>query len=160
MSFVPEVMDFNEVEWTNIREKIRQVCYQGAQSMTCTLGEVIPGHTVGPHSHKYEQLVFIMQGEADFYVEGIPYRLGPGCMMAIAPGVEHYICAVGDVPVLNMDIFTPKRPDKPDAESDRRGAEIAAKKDYRLSSKLAESEETKAGFPIFKAPYDKIKNFK
>ena len=113
--------------------------------------------------------MFIMQGEADFYVEGIPYRLGPGCMMAIAPGVEHYICAVGDVPVLNMDIFTPKRPDKPDAKSDRRGAEIAAKKDYRLSSKLAESEETKAErlmetlythFPIFKAPYDKIKNFK
>ncbi|WP_400238513.1 cupin domain-containing protein, partial [Methanomethylophilus alvi] len=98
MSFVPEIMDFNKVEWTNVRDKIRQVCYQGAQSVTCTLGEVTPGHTVGPHEHIYEQLVFIMQGECDFYVDGVPYRLGPGCMMAIPPMVSHYICAVGDVP--------------------------------------------------------------
>lgn|GEM_PF-307440 len=159
MSFVPEVMDFNTVEWTNVREKIRQVCYQGADFVTCTLGEVTPGHTVGPHSHKYEQLVFIMQGECDFYVDGVPYRLGPGCMMAIKPNVEHYIKAVGTVPVLNMDIFSPKRPDKPDEESDRIGATIAAKKDYRLPSKLAESEETCANFPIFKVPYDVIKQY-
>ena len=160
MSFVPEIMDFNKVEWTNVRDKIRQVCYQGAQSVTCTLGEVTPGHTVGPHEHIYEQLVFIMQGECDFYVDGVPYRLGPGCMMAIPPMVSHYICAVGDVPVLNMDIFAPKRPDKADAESDRKGAVIAAKKDYRLPSKLAESEEARANFPIFKVPYDSIKDLK
>lgn len=160
MSFVPHVMDWNEVEWTNVREKIRQVCYQGAQSMTVTLGEVIPGHTAGPHAHEYEQLVFIMQGECDFYVDGKPYRLGPGCIMAIPPMVEHNILAVGDVPVLNMDVFTPKRPDQPDEESDRRGALIPAKKDYRLESKLAKTEEEKTNFPIFKVPYDSIKDLK
>ena len=109
MAIEVDIMDMNKVEWTNIREKIRQVCYQGGQSMTVTLGEVTPGHTVGPHSHKYEQMVFILQGECDFYVDGVPRRLGPGCLMSIPPMVEHYICAVGEVPMLNMDIFTPKR---------------------------------------------------
>ena len=158
MAIEVDIMDMNKVEWTNIREKIRQVCYQGGQSMTVTLGEVTPGHTVGPHSHKYEQMVFILQGECDFYVDGVPRRLGPGCLMAIPPMVEHYICAVGEVPVLNMDIFTPKRPSEPDPESDRKGADIAAKKDYRLPSKLATSEENKANFPIFKVPYEMIKD--
>ena len=51
--------------------------------------------------------------------------------------VEHNI----DVPVLNMDIFASKRPDKPDSESDRKGAVIAAKRDYHLESKIAETKE-------------------
>ena len=32
--------------------------------------------------------------------------------MTIPPNIEHYIVAKGDIPVLNMDIFYPKRPDR------------------------------------------------
>lgn len=146
MAFEPKVLDWTKCEFTQSRDKIRFVTYQGCQSMTTTLGEVIPGHEIGPHSHKYEQLVFIMQGTCDFYVDGKPYRMTPGCVMAIPPNVEHYICAVGDEPVLNMDVFCPKRPDHPDAESDRIGAKIYSKRDYRLESPIATSEEKRADF--------------
>ena len=61
--------------------------------MTVTLGKVTPGHIPGPHAHEYEQLVFILQGECDFYVDGKPYRLGPGCVMAVPPdGGAQYRC--------------------------------------------------------------------
>ncbi len=55
----------------------------------------IPGHTPGPHAHKYEQLVFILQGECDFYVDGQPHHLKPGSVMTVPGGIERYIVAIG-----------------------------------------------------------------
>jgi len=149
------VMDWTKCEWTHSRKGIKFVTYQGAQSMTTTLGEVTPGHEPGPHSHTYEQLVIILQGECDFYVDGVPHYMTAGCVMAVPPNLEHYILAKGDVPVLNLDVFTPKRPDRPDAESDRIGAKIYSKRDYRLESKLATDQtkdEDRARFDMFIKP--------
>lgn len=155
MPTAPRLLDWTKCKWTQAREKIQFVTYQGAETMTTTLGEVIPGHDAGPHSHKYEQLVMILQGECDFYVDGVPYNMTAGCVMAIPPHVEHYIVAKGTEPVLNLDVFTPKRPDKPDEESDRVGAKIYSKRDYRLESELAETEEERAYFKIFDEKYSK-----
>jgi quercetin dioxygenase-like cupin family protein len=149
------VLDWTKCEWTHSRKGIKFVTYQGAQTMTTTLGEVTPGHEPGPHSHVHEQLVFIMQGECDFYVDGVPHYMTAGCIMAVPPNAEHYILAKGTVPVLNLDVFTPKRPDKPDPESDRIGAKIYSKRDYRLESKIATAEtkeEDRSRFDIFIKP--------
>ena len=45
-----------------------------------------------------------------------------------------------------MDVFCPKRPDHPDPESDRVGAKIYSKRDYRLESPIADCEEKRASF--------------
>ena len=111
MAYEPKVLNWNNCEWTVAREKMRYLTYQGV-NMTTTLTEVTPGHTPGPHSHKYEQLVFILQGECDFYVDGKPYHLVPGCVMTVPGGIEHYIVATGNVPVLNLDVFYPNRPER------------------------------------------------
>jgi len=156
-AYEPRVLDWTKCEWTHARKGIKFVTYQGAQSMTTTLGEVTPGHEKGPHSHKYEQLVFILQGECNFWVDGKPYYMTAGCVMAVPPEAEHCIEALGTVPVLNLDVFCPKRPDKPDPESDKIGAKIYAKRDYRLESKLATPEtreEDRARFDIFVKPED------
>lgn len=129
MSFEPKILNWNDCEWTIAREKMRFVTYQ-AENMTTTLTEVIPGHTPGPHSHKYEQLIFILQGECDFYVDGQPHHLTPGCVMTVPGGVEHYIVATGTEPVLNLDVFWPNRPE-------------------RIESKLAASEEEKTNLRFF-----------
>ena len=150
MAHKAHVLNWNDCEWTHSREKVKFVTYQGAQSMTTTLGLVTPGHTVGPHAHEYEQLVFILQGTCDFYVDGVPNRMTAGCVMAVPPNLEHYIQAIGDEDVLNLDVFSPKRPDKQDDESDRVGAENYSKRDYRLESSLAATEEEKANFELFK----------
>lgn len=149
----PRVLDWTKCEWTKSRDKIRFVTYQGAESMTTTLGEVTPGHVPGPHTHKYEQLVIILQGDCDFYVGGKPYPMSAGCVMAVPPEVEHYIVARGTEPVLNLDVFTPKRPDHQDEESDRIGASIYSKRDYRLESRLAQTEEERAYFSLFAEKY-------
>ena len=150
-----KVLDWTKCEWTHSRKGMKFVTYQGAQSMTTTLGEVTPGHEPGPHTHKYEQLVFILQGECDFYVGGVPHYMTAGCMMAVPPNVEHYIFAKGTVPVLNLDVFTPKRPDKPPVVTDSTDPKYYSMRDYRLESKLV-SEETKeedrARFDMFIKP--------
>ncbi len=129
MAFEAAVLNWNDCEWTIAREKMRYVTYQ-AQNMTATLTEVTPGHTPGPHAHPYEQLVMILQGECDFYVDGKPYHLTPGCVLTVPEGVDHYIVATGSGPVLNLDIFTPRR-------------------DERVESRIASSEEARADIPLF-----------
>ncbi|MPN17019.1 hypothetical protein SDC9_164368 [bioreactor metagenome] len=112
MPIVPKILNWEDCEWRpGSREKIRGKCFQG-ENMTLQVGEICTGHVPGPHSHPYEQIVYIMDGECDFYVDGVPYPLSKGCLMSIPPNVEHYIVAKGDVPVINLDIFTPKRPDR------------------------------------------------
>ena len=146
------VLNWNDCEWTHSRPKMKFVTYQGAESMTTTLGQVDPGHDVGPHSHKYEQLVIILQGECNFWVDGKANYMSAGCVMAVAPNLEHYIEAIGTEPVLNLDVFAPKRPDEPDAVSDQVGASIYSKKDYRLESKIVDENtkpEDRAYFEMF-----------
>lgn len=125
MPFQPEILDWSKCEWTVSRDKMRFLTYQGAESMTTTLTEATPGHEPGPHSHIYEQLVIILQGECDFYVDGKCYHLTAGCLMAVPPNIEHNIVATGNVPVLNLDVFTPHRAE-------------------RIESKIAENEEDSA----------------
>ena len=129
MTYIPNVENFNNYVWADVRDKMRNLVYQG-ENMTATLTEVIPGHVPGPHAHTYEQLVLILQGECDFFVDGIPYHLGPGSIMDIPGNVEHYIVATGNSPVLNLDIFTPRRLD-------------------RRESKIAKAPETRAAIKLF-----------
>ena len=129
MAYEPKILNWNDCQWASVRDKMRNMAYQ-ADNMTTTLTEATPGHTPGPHSHKYEQLVFILQGECDFYVDGEPYHLTPGSVMTIPGGVEHYIVATGTVPVLNLDVFYPNRPE-------------------RIESRPAEKGEAKANINLF-----------
>lgn len=126
MEKTPRVLNWNLCSWTDVREKMRVLSYQG-ENMTATLTEVVPGHVPGPHSHVFEQLVMILQGECDFYVDGNPYHLTPGCIMSIPGGVEHYIVATGTIPVLNLDVFYPNRPERGEsipAENQENAAQI------------------------------------
>lgn len=150
MRIQPHILNVNDLDWTYSRAGIKFVTYQGAESMTATLALLTPGHKPGPHTHAYEQLVFILQGECDFYVDSVAYQLTAGSMMAVPPNVEHYIVAKGDKDVINLDVFYPKRPDKPDSVSDSVGAEIYSKRDYRIESKVAEKPEDRANFEIFR----------
>jgi quercetin dioxygenase-like cupin family protein len=50
-----------------------------------------------------------MSGEVDFYVDGDPVRLRAGGMVVVPPNVMHHAVVIGDEPVMNLDIFTPKR---------------------------------------------------
>ncbi len=75
----------------------------------------MPGHEPGPHKHDYEQTIVILSGKCDFCVGDEKYTLegtledGGISFMTIPGGVMHWIENPYDKPVLNMDIFYPKR---------------------------------------------------
>ena len=68
-----------------------------------------PGHTPNPHSHPHEQIVYILSGRARFVVGEDEAILGPGEMLVVPPGVEHWAETVGDEPVVDLSVFSPRR---------------------------------------------------
>lgn len=103
-------IDWSRLEWHEIRGGVYRKAFSGAGA-TLALHRLDPGHVPNPHSHPYEQIVYILEGEVDFHVGAEVRRLGPGGLLVVPPGVEHYATVVGERPVLNLDVFTPARPE-------------------------------------------------
>jgi quercetin dioxygenase-like cupin family protein len=70
-----------------------------------------PGMDVRPHSHTFDQIAMITRGRAIYHIGDEPNEVGPGSVMLIPAGVEHYIEPLGDELVENVDVFAPARPD-------------------------------------------------
>lgn len=106
---IPTV-DWSKIEWHKVREGVDRKAFSGANA-TLALHRLQPGHEPRPHRHSYEQIVYILQGEVDFHVGGEIVRLGPGGLLTVPPDVMHHAEVVGAETVLNLDVFTPRRPD-------------------------------------------------
>lgn len=105
--------NWNEMESIPVKEKVSRKVFQMAEGCTVTRATLEYGHKPGPHSHSYEQVSYVVEGEADFHVDGVAYPMKAGGMIVIPPNVEHYIVVTSkDTPVINMDVFTPKRSDR------------------------------------------------
>ena len=76
---------------------------------TVSLNRLQPGHEPRPHDHPHEQIVYILGGQIDFHVGETVTRLGAGGLLVVPPNARHWGVVVGDEPVLNLDVFTPKR---------------------------------------------------
>ena len=68
-----------------------------------------PGHEARPHSHSYEQIVYIVSGRVRFTVGDESAELGPGDVLLVPPNIEHYAETLGDEPCVDLSIFTPRR---------------------------------------------------
>lgn len=101
-------IDWAQREWQEIRSGVYRKAFSG-DGATLALHKLDPGHVPNPHSHPYEQIVYIIAGEVDFHVGSEVRRLGPGGLLVVPPDVEHYAEVVGNTPVLNLDVFTPAR---------------------------------------------------
>lgn len=112
-----EFGNWNETEWEVLRQGIsRVVLGLTAEGVTCMVGKVEEGHEVKPHTHPNEQIAIILQGTCDYYVDGKPIRMKPGSWVVVPPNVEHYIHVFNSIePVINLDIFVPKRPEYAEA---------------------------------------------
>ena len=101
-------IDWNAIEWERVREGVERKAFSG-EGATVALNRLMPGHEPRPHHHIYEQIAYVIAGQIDFHVGEKVVRLGPGGLLVIPPDVEHWGVVVGDEPVLNLDVFTPKR---------------------------------------------------
>jgi len=50
-------------------------------------------------------------GRINFHVGEEVHRLTGGCLLVIPPHITHYVDVQGDEEVLELDVFTPKRPE-------------------------------------------------
>jgi quercetin dioxygenase-like cupin family protein len=106
---IPTV-DWSKIEWQPVRPGIERKAFTG-DGATLALHRLQPGHEPRPHAHPHEQIVYIMQGTIDFHVGDEVIRLGPGGLLTVPPNVTHWGEVVGDEEVLNLDVFTPRRPE-------------------------------------------------
>lgn len=107
---LPHNVDWEAIDWTKVRDGVERKAFSG-EGTTLALHRLWPGHEVRPHAHAYEQIVYILGGEVDFHIGDAVVRLGKGGLVAVPPNVTHYAEVAGNEPVLNLDIFTPRRPD-------------------------------------------------
>ena len=105
--------NWNKMPWRPLRPGMKQVTLaMGCDGCTVTLGIVESGHELRPHSHPEDQIALCIEGECDYYVDGIPYHLTPGGWVTVPGGVEHYVNVHDtDIPCFQMDIFPTQRPE-------------------------------------------------
>lgn len=103
-------VNWDEVEWTTVRGGMERKTFAG-EGATLAMFRIQPNHDRLPHAHHYEQIVCMLGGTADFHVGDEVHRLTKGCLIVIPPHVTHYIDVQGDEEVLELDVFTPKRPE-------------------------------------------------
>ena len=103
-------VDWKEIPSEEVRPGIRRRGF-GTQDCLLVMNECEPGMDLRPHVHDFDQIAMVMSGRANYYVEGERNDMGPGSVLLIPAGKEHYIEPVGDEVVKNIDVFTPCRSD-------------------------------------------------
>jgi quercetin dioxygenase-like cupin family protein len=81
-----------------------------AEKMTMSLVEMQPHAVIEEHSHPHEQVGYMVEGEAEFIIEGQSYTVRAGQMWRLPGGVAHKVIA-GDRPMRALDVFYPVRED-------------------------------------------------
>lgn len=109
-------VDWDKIEWKTVRKGVDRKAFTGG-GVTLALHRLIPGqHEPFPHKHVNEQIIYILDGVIDCYIGDECVRLGPGGLAVVPPNVMHHLKIIGDKAVMNLDVFTPARPDYVDPQ--------------------------------------------
>jgi quercetin dioxygenase-like cupin family protein len=101
---------WEEIPDEPVRPGVRRRAF-GTEDVLLVLNECEPGMALRPHSHDFDQVALITKGRAVYHVGGESNDVGPGSILLIPAGAEHYIEPVGDEVVENIDVFAPARED-------------------------------------------------
>jgi quercetin dioxygenase-like cupin family protein len=95
---------------TVARAGVRRRSFSGERA-TIAFTTLDPGHDPSPHSHPHEQIVYILAGRVRFFVGDEETVAGPGDMLVVPAGVEHWAQTIGEEPALDLSVFAPRRDD-------------------------------------------------
>ena len=101
---------WDEIPDEPVRPGVRRRGF-GTREVMLVMNECLPGMDVNPHTLDIDQIAMIVSGTAIYHVGDVHNEVGPGSIMLIPAGVEHYIEPVGDETVENIDVFAPARSD-------------------------------------------------
>ena len=68
-----------------------------------------PGSGPGPHRHPYDEIQFIQSGRGRWVVNGVEFDGGAGDIFVIKAGEIHSFTAVGDEPLVQLDVHLSPR---------------------------------------------------
>jgi quercetin dioxygenase-like cupin family protein len=94
------------------REGVVQKVFRGT-GVGVGYAELHPTMTPSPHSHPWEQIFVLLKGRVKLHVEDQVFDMEAGSLVRIPPNAVHYSepPRPEDGVALNLDIFTPLRPD-------------------------------------------------
>ncbi len=105
-----KAMRWEDIPSESVRPGVRRRGF-GTKDVLLVLNECEPGMELRPHSHDFDQIAMITSGRAVYHVGDEPNDVGPGSVLLVPAGVEHYIEPIGDEVVENVDVFAPARDD-------------------------------------------------
>lgn len=83
-----------------------------------------PGYSTGVHSHPYLEVVTVIEGEGEAWIdgEGEPVAIGPGTTMVFPAGIRHSFRVTGTAAMKSWGVHaSPERiVDRPPAEEEDR----------------------------------------
>jgi quercetin dioxygenase-like cupin family protein len=103
-------IDWTAIPWEPVRDGVARKSFAG-EGATLALHRLSPGHEPKPHQHPNEQIVYILAGQIRFHINDEQILLSTGGLLVVPPNTMHWGEVVGDEDVLNLDVFTPKRPE-------------------------------------------------
>jgi quercetin dioxygenase-like cupin family protein len=101
---------WDEIPDEPVRPGIRRRGF-GTREVLLVMNHCEPGMDLRPHSHEFDQIAMITKGRALYHIGEELNEVGPGSLMLIPAGVEHYIEPTGSETVENIDVFAPARSD-------------------------------------------------
>lgn len=103
------VVGSDDGNMTNPEEGLRRQVMSYSPSMMLVRHRMRKGWTGTRHSHRHEQMVYVVVGHLMFQHPGGRFEAKAGDSFLVPGGVEHQASALADSEVL--DIFTPYRED-------------------------------------------------
>ncbi len=80
------------------------------KDLTLSFATIAPNASGPMHSHPHEQMVYVLEGEADLILAGKAYPLKAGDAMWVPSNIEH-TGASGPKGARFLEVFTPARKD-------------------------------------------------
>lgn len=81
--------------------------YAHGEKMSFGLVEIKAGAVLPQHQHIHEQITYMIEGQLDMEIGGVPYSLTPGSYFVIPSNTWHGATAITDCKVI--DTFGPVR---------------------------------------------------
>lgn len=78
----------------------------GCSAATQFIGEIPPGRAP-PHSHTYDEVVLVLEGEGVLHAGSAPRPLAPGSCVHLAPGTPHCLENTGRGTLRVLGVFHP-----------------------------------------------------
>lgn len=103
-------VNWDDIDEEIIRPGVRRKIYSTPDVMLCW-HHLSRDMALRPHSHDdFDQLALVLEGEADYFVDGTPHRMRAGSMLFVPATRPHYIEPVTEH-CINVDVFAPPRKD-------------------------------------------------